>query len=460
MKTMTQGKIPGQLLVFAIPLIIGNILQQLYNTIDSYFIGKFVGENSFAAIGVASTIMNIFMFIIVGLCIGASILMAQLYGAGNEEDYKKEFFTALFFGSIFTIAFSILGIIFMRSILHLIQTPAEIFDDANLYLVTIVSGLIFTFFYNIYAAAFRSIGDSKPALMFLIISTIIHILLDLLFVVNLQMGVFGVAFATVLSQVLSVVLCVVYSYKKYPILKLSKKNMVVDMGMLKATMQYSFVTASQQSSLYIGKLLVQSAINPLGAGVIAAYAAVTRIEALILASGDGIADAITVFVAQNLGAKEFKRMYKGFFTGFKMIFAYSVTASLLLFVFRQPFIELFISPEKVQTIAVGMDYFKFMVFFYCIGQIGSSFQGFFRGVGQIKTTFWGTTIQISIRAIISYMLASTLSLNGVAIATGIGWACCVTYQNIMYRRYKKKNALIENEEHLAASIDDKQVETI
>jgi len=461
MKTMTQGKITIKMLPFAIPLIISNILQQLYNTIDSYFIGQYVGERAFAAIGVASTVMNIFMFIIVGLCIGASILMAQLYGSGNEEDYKREFFTALFFGSIFTVLFSVLGLIFMRPLLGLIQTPADIFEDTWLYLVIIVSGLIFTFFYNIYAAAFRSIGDSKPALFFLIISTVIHILLDMFFVGQLQSGVFGVAFATVISQALSVALCMTYSNMKYPILQLKKKDMAIDFGMLKSTMQFSFVTASQQSSLYIGKLLVQSAINPLGSGVIAAYAAVTRIEGFVLASGDGMADTITVFVAQNLGAKEYKRLHKGFWVGFRMMFAYGIVASILLFIFRQPFIELFINASKVDIIALGMDYFKLMVFFYIIGLTGSSFQGFFRGVGQIKTTFWGTTLQISIRAIVSYLLAFTMSLNGVAIATGFGWFCCVAYQNIMYRKYKKKNISEQdsetdliNEIHIESALEE------
>ncbi len=302
MHNMVKGSIYRHLIVFALPIIIGNIFQQLYNVIDAIVVGRFVGEEAFGAIGIASPIMGIAIFIMVGMCIGASVLMAQLFGAEDYTGLKKEISTAFIAGSVFAVAVSIIFIVSTNSILRLISTPDSMMSDARVYLITVFVGLIFTITYNLFDAVFRSMGNSRIALIFLIISSVIHVILDLAFIIVLHLGVFGVGLATVISQAVSAFMCAVYGRAKYPILRFRREDIVVDKLLLKKTISFGWVAALQQSCVYVGRLLVQSAVNPLGVSAIAVFSAASRIDAFILSPGDGGASAVTTFAALNVGA--------------------------------------------------------------------------------------------------------------------------------------------------------------
>lgn len=316
---LTRGSIPPQLVSLALPLIFGNILQQLYNTIDAMVIGRFAGETAFAAIGVAGTVMNLFLFLLSGCCTGSpsSLLSSR---QRDLAGFRQEGFLASVFGGLFTGA--------EPGRPAPAAAPADPDADpggrgrlAADYLVVIFGGLLATFFYNLCAAALRSVGDTRSALLALLAAMAANLALDLLFVARLGMGIAGAAWATVLAQLLSVALCLLYLARRYPQLLFRREDRRLDRGLLRRTVSYGAVSALHQSSLYIGKLLVQGAVNSMGTPMISAYTATTRIEGFANSFGDSGAQAVSVFTAQNTGAREERRVREGFRTSFLMMLA-------------------------------------------------------------------------------------------------------------------------------------------
>lgn len=242
---MTQGSSSKILITFAVPMVLGNIFQQLYNTTDAIIVGRFIGKNALAAVGIANPIMSIAIFFIFGICMGTSILMAQLFGSGDNKTLKKEVSTALIIGIIFTILLSIICIILSRWILTITGTPKEILNDADIFLKIIFGGMIFSFLYNYYSSALRAIGDSRTPLIFLIVSCLLNAVLCVIFIIKFRLGVAGSAIATVVAQGVSSVLCILYVYFKIPLIRLKRNELVIDKSLLKMTIQYSWVTALQ-----------------------------------------------------------------------------------------------------------------------------------------------------------------------------------------------------------------------
>ena len=286
MKNLTSGPIPAQLISLAFPMIIGNILQQFYNTIDAMVVGRYAGGAAFAAIGVAGTVMNLFIFVINGFCTGISILLAGFYGCRDWKNFRREYFVSLAAGSIFTVFLSLGGLATLSPLLRLIQTPDQVAGPARTYLTIIFLGLGASYLYNFCSAVLRAAGDTAAALIFLAAAICSNLALDLVLVAGLGLGIAGAAWATLISQLFSAVLCLVYMRCKAPELIFTRKDMVADLSLLKRTCRYCFVTALHQSNLYIGKLLVQGAVNSLGTSVIAAYTAAGRLEGFANSFGD------------------------------------------------------------------------------------------------------------------------------------------------------------------------------
>ena len=436
-KDLTSGSVGKRLFIFMIPLIISNVFQQLYNTVDSLVIARLMGQSAFAAAGAAGPIMNAAIFILAGLCMGGAVIMAQKYGAHDEDGFKKAVFTFLVFGGGIALILSAVGTTFATFFLRVTRTPEDIMADARAYLVVIFLGMIFTFLYNMYAGILRSVGDSRAALFFLVISFAVHIALAILFVGLFGMGTAGAALATVVSQALSVLLCMIYQMKKYPHLTLKKRDCGIDLGLLKLTASYSGVAALQQSSLYIGKLLVQSAVNPLGSSVIAAYAAVSRLDDFIQAPSIGGAEGLTTFVAQNKGAGQKGRIKKAFNIGFVLLVTFSSTLALAAFLFSGPLLRIFLKDASDAAVAVGQRYINIIAPFYLLAGMGNAFQSFFRGMGRLNVSFIGTSIHITIRVVLSYVLVKQMMLGGVGLAVGVGWMVMIVFQSVMTARIRK-----------------------
>lgn len=443
-KNMTEGNISKHIINFAIPMIFGNFFQLTYNVVDSIIVGRYAGEEALAAIGTSTPIMNIMIFFIIGICLGASILMSEFFGAGDIDKLKREISTSMIAGGIFTIIIMIIGLVGAPFILRLIHTPSEVLPMAVGYLRISFMGLIFIFFYNIYASALRSVGDSKTPIYFLIISSIINASLDMIFVAKLQMGVFGAGLATAIAEATSCILCMIYIYKKVPFIHIKVKELIFDKTLIGKTLNYSWATAMQQTVLQIGKVLVQGAVNPLGVDSIAAFNAVNRIDDFAFIPQQSIAQSMTVFIAQNRGAKKKGRIQEAFRKSLFIELGYWVILAFVVFFLSQHVMRLFVSDATSSVVTLGTNYLKYMAFLYILPAFTNWIQGYFRGMGNMKVTFYSTTIQMIFRVLFVYLLTPFTGFTGIAYSCAGGWIAMLLYEVPVYLKYKKKQSLEEN----------------
>ena len=425
-RDMTQGNIWKHLIFFAIPLILGNLFQLTYNAVDSIVVGRIAGDAALAAVGTADPVMNLLILGITGTCIGASVIMSNCFGAGDHVRLKNEMGTSLILGGILSAVVLVGGLIFSRKILQLMKTPDEILDDAVRYLRIIFIGMPFTCLYNIYAAALRSVGDSKTPVRFLAVSSILNILMDLLFIAVFRMGVVGAALATVIAEALSALFCLIYVYRKVPVLHIGREQFRFHKDLFLKTLSYGGATALQQCSQPVGKLFIQGMVNTLGVSTIAAFNAVGKIEDFALVPERSISNAMMTFGAQNDGAGKEQRIRQGLWTGLALETLYYVFICAVILLFRRPLLSLF--SESELTLAEGMKYFGIMAFFYILPGFTNGLQGFFRGLGNMRVTLYGTLIQITGRVIVTSLLIRSMGITGVAYACAAGWICMLCLQ--------------------------------
>jgi len=435
---MTRGAITPQIIHFTLPLIIGNFFLLTYNAADSVIVGRFIGAHALAALGTASPVMNIMLFLIVGICLGMSVLMGNFFGNGDLASLKKVISTSLISGGLFTLLIVVLGFFFSHSILSLMSTPSEIIEDATSYLQIIFIGLVFTFIYNIYASTLRSMGNSKVSLYFLGASAVLNVVLDLLFVVVWKQGIEGAAWATVIAEAAAALFCVLYVRFKVPFLRFETKEFILDRELLRVILGYSFVTATQQITLHLGKLLVQGAVNPLGVFAIAAFNAVTRVDDFVMIVQQNISHGITGFLAQNKGKGNFSRIRKGFWVGVKLEVIYSLIMTVIVFVFAKEIMILFMGNGTSEVVEAGVQYLQLMAFLYLLPGITNIFQGYFRGLGKMKITLNATLVQIVVRVLAAYLIASHFGVKGIALACLIGWIFMLGYQIPVFTKTWKK----------------------
>lgn len=445
MKDLTRGSIAPQLIRFSIPLILGNLFQLTYNAVDSIIVGKFAGTQALAAVGCANPVMNIVILGITGICIGASVLMSEFYGACRYEELKKEISTTLLFGCYFSLAVVALGLIFSTWILAVFGVPEEILGEASLYLRIIFVGMPFTYLYNAVSSAMRSVGDSKTPIKFLALASVLNGCLDLVFVGGLKMGVMGAALATVIAEAASAILCIVYVYRKVPLLQIRRGDIHMDRPLLKKTLQHGSITALQQSCQPVGKLLIQGVINPLGVDAIAAFNAVNRVDDFAFTPEQSISHGMMTFVAQNRGAGKKDRVRKGFRTGLAIEFCYWILICILILTLKRPIMRLFVSGEETGMIGLGVQYLGLMAFFYILPAFTNGIQGFFRGMGNMKITLISTLIQISFRVIFVYILVPVIGMKGVAYASMIGWCLMLLYEVPYYFHFKRNTPFLKDE---------------
>lgn len=419
---MTEGSITKHLVDYSIPLILGNMFQLTYNAVDSIIAGRFIGKEALAAEGTASPVMNIVILGISGICMGASVLMSEFYGAGQKEKLKREMSTTVIFGCYFSVIIAILGGIFSKSLLGALGVPDEILGKAASYLSVIFLGAPFTYFYNAVSAALKSVGDSKTPLKFLAFSSILNAVLDLIFIGGLGFGIVCSAVTTVAAEAASAVLCITYVYRKIPMLQLRRGEFTMDRQLLRQTLRYGSITALQQSCQPIGKLLIQGAVNPLGVDMIAAFNAVNRIDDYAFTPEQSISHGITTFVAQNRGAGRKERIRKGFRRGLMLEACYWVFICITITLFRRPLMGLFVTAGNEGIVALGSSYLGLMALFYVFPAFTNGIQGFFRGMGNMSVTLLGTFVQTSLRVVFVYLLTPGIGLLGVAYACAIGWS--------------------------------------
>ena len=440
---LTQGNIYRELWLLTLPLLLGNILQQFYNAADAWIVGRFVGQDAFAAVGVGGTVMNLFIFILSGCCAGFSVLFAQLYGAGDLAAFRKEGFLSVAYGGGAAAALSALALAFLSPLLRLIQTPPEVAEQCGAYLAIVCCGLIATYYYNLCAAILRAVGNTSAALAILFAAMALNIVLDLWFVAGMNWGIRGAAWATVISQALSAALCFLYLRKALPELLFRREDVGMDGELLKRSVSYGLLSALHQSSLYIGKLLVQGAVNSMGTEMIAAYTATTRIEGFANSIGDSGAAAASIFTAQNVGNRNGARTREGFRKSFVLLAAIGLALSVLLYVTARAGVVLMTGETSGTVVDNGVAYMRLIAWFYVLCYAGNAFVGWFRGLGMVNIPVIGTCFHITVRVILSWLLIRRMGLSAVALATGIGWVGVVTFQTLMWKLSRRQKRILE-----------------
>ena len=438
MRKMTEGSITRHLLAYALPLILGNFFQLTYNAVDSIVIGKFAGEQALAAVSAANPVMTIAILGVSGLSIGASVLMSRFYGAGEEGLLHREVATTILFGAAASLAVFAVGLPLTGPILSLMSVPAQILPMARQYLRMIFVGFLFTFQYNILAAALRSVGDSRAPVVFLAISSVLNALLDVVFIALLGWGAAGAGAATVIAAAVSALLCAAYIQRRVPLLRMSIRDMRVDRELLKQTLRSGSVTALQQACQPVGKVLIQSVINAQGVGMIAAFNAVSRVDDFACIPAQSISSGIMTCIAQNRGAKRDERVRETLRRGLRLELCYGAFICALTLLMRTTVMRLFAAQDSADMVRMGVDYLTMMAFFYFLPGMTNGMQGYFRGMGEMKTTLAGTAIQISIRAFVIWLLVPRIGLSGAALACAAGWSVMLVYIFFRYRAVQAK----------------------
>ncbi len=416
---MTEGSPVRHLIRFSVPLVLGNLFQLSYNMVDTIVVGRFAGSAGLAAVGTCDQIMNLLILGVSGVCIGASVLMGNFFGAKDHERLLSEMRTTVSLGLLFALLIMAAGIPLTGTFLRLMRVQPEAWQDAVTYLRIIFLGMPFMCLYNIYSAALRSVGDSDTPVRYLVVSCVINIVMDLLLVALLHMGVTGAAAATVFSQAVSALLCIRHVNRNVPLLRFSWRALGIDRHLAGKTLSYGGLTALQQCAQPIGNILIQSSVNTLGVSAAAAFSAVRKIEDIGLLPGRSIASGVTAFTAQNEGAGLHNRTREGFRKAYLIELASGVLVSAAVLLLRRPLMSLFTADPEI--VNAGVDYFRIIGFCYALPCLTNGCQGFFRGIGRMGTTVLATLTQITIRVAVTMAIVPAMGLPGVGLACVAGW---------------------------------------
>lgn len=425
---------PGKsLFFFALPMILGNLFQQFYTTVDSIIVGQLVGEEALAAVGASYSLTAVFIMIAIGGGIGASVITSQYLGAGLYSRMKTSIHTALTSFLMLSIVLGVIGLLFSAEILRALNTPENIMEDAMLYLRIYFIGLPFLFMYNILSSIFNALGNSRTPLYLLIFSSVLNVVLDLLFVGPFEMGVGGAAVATVLAQGLSAVISfglLVRTLKTYTAKETSK---LFDVEILGNMIRVAIPSMIQQSIVSVGMLLVQSVVNGFGSSVLAGYTAGMRIESICIVPMIALGNAVSTFTAQNLGAGSAERVRKGYTAAAKLVAVFAIVICLVLTLFHEAIIDSFLDMGSEQAaFETGNAYLSFIAFFFVFIGFKAITDGVLRGAGDVLVFTLANLINLGIRVIFAFTMAPVIGVNAVWIAVPIGWA---TNAGISFIRY-------------------------
>lgn len=421
-RDLTRGSIRKGLILFSLPLIAGNLLQQCYNIVDTWVVGRFLGSVALAAVGSAFSLMTLLTSLLLGLCMGSGVVMSQLYGQGDREGLRRAMGNAFVGIAAVALALTVAAFALLDSLLVWMRVPAEAAADLRGYLGVIFWGIGFTFLYNFFATALRSVGNSAAALWFLLCATIINIVLDLWFVTGLGWGVEGAALATVIAQAASAAGIAVYYYLKMGDLRPGMRHLKPDGKLLRRIAVVSVLTGAQQSIMNFGILMIQSLVNSFGVNVMAAFAAGVKIDAFAYAPAQDFANGFATFVAQNAGAGRADRVRRGLREAAVMSLGFCALVSAVVGIFAAPLLSIFIDPSQGDVLAVGVHYLRTEGL--CYVGIGLLFLLYatYRGLERAGMSIVLTVISLGLRVVLAYWLAPSWGLDAVWWAIPIGWA--------------------------------------
>ena len=422
-RTLTEGPITRNILLFALPLMFGNLLQQMYNIADTWVVGRFLGADALAAVGSSYTLMTFLTSILLGLCMGSGAAISMQYGSGEADKMRNSVFQSFVLIAGMALVLNLLVYVGMDGILWVLRVPAELRALMKEYLRIIFLGIAATFLYNYFANLLRAIGNSVVPLVFLAVSAILNVVLDLVCVLVLRWGVEGTAGATVFSQYVSGVGIAVYTLKCFPQLRPTRADCRWDRQNLAAILNLSVMTSVQQSVMNFGILMVQGLVNSFGTVIMAAFAAAVKIDAFAYLPVQDFGNAFSIFIAQNYGAQKTDRIQKGIRGAAAAAIGFSIAVSALVFVFAAPLMQIFIDGSETAVIAEGVRYLRIEGAFYAgIGCL-FLFYGLYRAVGRPGMSVVLTVVSLGTRVALAYALSAVPAIGVVGIwwSVPIGW---------------------------------------
>ena len=439
---LTEGGITGRLLRFALPLMAGNLLQQLYNVADTLVVGRFLGADALAAVGSAYTLMTFLTSILLGLCMGSSAFFSIQFGRRDTERLKNSFFLAFVLIGLAALALNALSFAGLDWIIRALQVPETVVPLMREYLFYIFFGILATFLYNYFANLLRAVGNSVVPLVFLGVSAVLNIVLDLVFVLVCRWGVAGAAVATVIAQYVSGIGILLYYLLRFPELRIARRHMKWDGSIVREIAGFSCLTCVQHSVMNLGILMVQGLVNSFGAAVMAAFASAVKIDSFAYMPVQDFGNAFSTFIAQNYGAGRADRIRRGIKSAAACAFGFCAAVSILVCVFARPLMGLFIPPEEMEIIAVGVGYLR--IEGACYFGIGLLFllYGFYRAVSRPGMSVVLTAASLGTRVLLAHLLSAVpaLGVTGIWVSVPIGCALADIVGVVYY--WKKRRSLL------------------
>lgn len=440
-RNLTKGPITVNILLFALPLMCGNLLQQMYNIADTWVVGRYLGADALAAVGSSYTLMTFLTSIILGLCMGSGAAISMQYGSGEYDKMRQSIFMSFVSIAGISVILNILVYIGMDVILWILQVPTDIQPLMKKYLIIIFMGIIATFLYNYFANVLRAIGNSVIPLVFLAVSSILNVILDMAFVMVFHWGVAGAASATVLSQFIAGVGILMYTVKKFPQLIPKKTDMHWKKENLLEILNLSVLTSVQQSIMNFGILMVQGLVNSFGTVVMAAFAAAVKIDSFAYMPVQDFGNAFSTYVAQNYGANQKERIRKGIRSAVITSAVFCIIISCLVVGFAKPLMHIFIAPEEKAIVEVGVQYLR--IEGACYIGIGVLFllYGYYRAVNRPAMSVVLTIVSLGTRVLLAYLLSAipNIGVVGIWVSVPIGWLLADIIGMVYYIVKKEKN---------------------
>ena len=433
-RDLTVGKPESVLWRFCMPLFGSIVFQQLYNIADSLVAGKFIGENALAAVGNSYEITLIFIAFAFGCNIGCSVVVSQYFGAKRYGEMKTAVHTGMIASTVTCLILMLIGIFGCDALLKLIRTPAEIFDDSSLYLDVYALGLPFVFFYNISEGIFSALGDSKTPFCFLAVSSLSNIGMDVLFVAGFHMGVAGVAWATFLCQGVSCVVALIFVFRRLRGMPSDEPSQAFSLPIFKKFAIVAIPSILQQSFISVGNIIIQGVINGFGPAVVAGYSAAVKLNNLVITSFTTLANGISNYTAQNLGAKKLVRIREGFRAGAKMVWLLSIPLIALYWLGSDALIKLFVENPSRTALDTGRAFLRILSPFYLIISIKLVADGVLRGSSMMKQFIVSTFTDLTQRVALAFVLSAAMGATGIWCAWPVGWSIAAVLSILFYRR--------------------------
>ena len=445
---MTQGNVFLHLLYFSLPLLAGNIFQQLYNTVDTWVVGNYVSYEAFSAVGTVAPIVNMLIGSFMGLASGAGVVISQYYGAKNEEKVQQAVHTSIVMTVFLTIVFTLLGVGMTPTMLRLMKTPAEVFPESSTYLTIYFSGMVGLLFYNMGAGILRAVGDSRRPFYYLVVAAVLNIILDLVFVIVFHMGVAGVAYATIISQAISATLVLITLMRTPSCVRLTLRQLRLDIPILKKIIRVGIPAALQMALTAFSNVFVQSYINHFGADCMGGWTAYQKMDQLLFLPMQSLALAATTFVGQNLGMRQVDRAKQGTRTALLMSMGVTAVMAVLVMIFA-PYLVIFFN-DKPEVVTYGTLFLRYLTPFYLLCCVNQVYSGALRGGGDSQAPMLMMLFSfVLFRQIYLFIMANFIAneVLPIAMAYPAGWLVCSALTFIYYRHaHIERKVVVESSE--------------